>query len=89
MALNKSAEELNKKIDFNDSWDYEKEKNICYSIGLKNGIEFGMEIGTQRKNYEIAKRMCIKKIDISLISDITGFSEEEIKKFINTWYLRS
>ena len=40
----------------------------------------GYERGMQEKNLQIAKQMKIEKIDIKIISKITGLTEEEINK---------
>lgn len=45
-----------------------------------NGYESGYSNGLQEKNLQIAKQMKIEKIDIKIISKITGLTEEEINK---------
>ena len=46
--------------------------------GLEKGIEQGLERGTEQSKNEIAKNMLKKGIDISLISEVTGLSNEQI-----------
>ena len=45
---------------------------------IKNSKEEGFEEGEARKQKEIAKKMLEEKLDINLISKITGLSKEEI-----------
>lgn len=47
-----------------------------YESGYSNGISKGM----QERSVQIAKQMKIEKIDIKIISKITGLTEEEINK---------
>ena len=46
--------------------------------GLKEGLEKGLERGTEQSKNEIAKNMLKKDLDISLISEVTGLSNEQI-----------
>ena len=46
--------------------------------GLKEGLEKGLERGTEQSKNEIAKNMLKKGLDISLISEVTGLSNEQI-----------
>ena len=46
--------------------------------GLKEGLEKGLERGTEQSKKEIAKNMLKKDLDISLISEVTGLSNEQI-----------
>ena len=63
-------------------------KEDYYSEGIKKGREEGKEEGREegreegehKKAVETAKKMISKKIPISEISEITGLSEDEIKK---------
>ena len=48
--------------------------------GLEQGIEQGLEQGTEQSKNEIAKNMLKKDLDISLISEVTGLSNEQINK---------
>lgn len=48
--------------------------------GRMEGIKEGMEKGMEKGKIETAKKMKIKGMDISLISEITGLSKEEIEK---------
>ena len=47
--------------------------------GLEKGIKKGIEQGENKKSIEIAKIMLDKNMDISLISEITKLSKEEIE----------
>ena len=46
--------------------------------GLKEGLEKGLERGTEQSKNEIAKNMLKENMDISLISKLTGLSNEQI-----------
>lgn len=39
----------------------------------------GIEKGIIKRNYEVAKKMKVKGIDIAIIAEITRLSEEEIE----------
>ena len=73
-----------------------KEKNIggddimrtlgmrWYEEGVKEGIEKGIQKGMEKGEYERAKKdaknMLLRGLDIKLISEVTGLSEEEVEK---------
>ena len=46
----------------------------------EQGIEQGIEKGIEQEKIEIVKNMLSKNIDISVISECTGLSKEEIEK---------
>ena len=46
--------------------------------GLEKGLEQGLEQGTEQSKNEIAKNMLKENMDISLISKLTGLSNEQI-----------
>ena len=48
--------------------------------GLEQGIEQGLEKGTEQSKNEIAMNMLKENMDISLISKLTGLSNEQINK---------
>ena len=60
-----SEDEENQKV-------FNTEKKIAYNDGVQSGIE--------QKNIENARKMKEKGLEISLIKEITGLSEEEITK---------
>ena len=47
--------------------------------GVKQGIEQGMKQGIEQEKIKIAKKMQQENIDIQIIIDVTGLTEEEIK----------
>lgn len=62
--------------------DFYNRQAAYYEIeekAIKKGIEQGIEQGKNKKSIEIAKIMLDKNMDISLISEITKFSKEEIE----------
>ena len=48
--------------------------------GREEGIQQGIEQGAEQEKIAIAKSMLKKKLDINMISEITGLSEEIIRK---------
>ena len=87
---NKIMEEYKKEaLDASHSEEviglYDKEledeflKRATYQEGIEKGIEQGIEQGENKKSIEIAKIMLDKNMDISLISEITKLSKEEIE----------
>ena len=53
--------------------------NKAKESGLKKGEESGIKKGEELEKKRAAKKMLAEKLDISLISKITDFTEEEIK----------
>ena len=51
--------------------------------GRKEGRQEGIERGIERGRQTVILNMLKKKLDVSLISEVTGLSEEEIKKLKN------
>lgn len=51
--------------------------------GLKEGIKQGIEQGEKNKQIEIAKKLINKKMEISIISEITGLTIQEIENLNN------
>ena len=54
--------------------------NTLYEKGISEGISQGISQGIEQNKIENAKKMLKEKLDIDLISKITGLSKEEIKK---------
>ena len=50
--------------------------------GIKKGIEQGKKEGIKENKIETARKMILKNIPIEIIKEITGLTEEEIKKLI-------
>ena len=59
---------------------YELDHNSGMSYAKRQGEEIGMKRGMKEGILRTAREMKKKGIDISLISEITGLSEEKIKK---------
>ena len=49
-------------------------------LGIKEGLEKGIEQGERNKAISMAKNMKARDMDLNLISELTGLSIEEIKK---------
>ena len=54
--------------------------NTLYEKGISEGISQGISQGIEQNKIENAKKMLKEKLDIDLISKITGLSKDEIKK---------
>jgi len=63
---------------------YEDGESSGFSKGFSAGILEGISEGEKKKQVEIAKEMLQKEMFISLISDITKLSQEEIEQLKNT-----
>ena len=45
-------------------------------------MEKGLELGEKETNLKIVKKMLEKKMDINLISELTGLTKEEIESLL-------
>jgi predicted transposase/invertase (TIGR01784 family) len=59
-------------VPFKEKWKRE---------GLKEGLEEGKKQGELKAKIEIAKKLLKKGIDIEIISEATGLSKKELKKY--------
>ena len=63
---------------------YEKhlltERENALEKGIEIGKEKGIEIGKEKGLIEVAKKMKVKGLDISLIIETTGLDKETIEK---------
>ena len=50
-----------------------------FEKGINQGVSQGIQQGITERNVEIARKMLGEKIDISMISKVTGLSEKEIE----------
>ncbi len=83
--MKKCMEELvkvNEDADFLNFISVEKDnmmiENSIRDEATKKGLKEGLERGTEQSKNEIAKNMLKKGLDISLISEVTGLSNEQI-----------
>ena len=88
---------INKQEEFsrdNEEWETFRSENELeeeYQLGIeyakeegkKEGIEKGIELGKLQGIKKVVKSMLDKNMDIKNIIDITGLSEEEVKRIIN------
>lgn len=51
-----------------------------YAFGISGARKEGLEQGEKEKSIQIAKKMLEKKMDINVISELTGLTKEEIEK---------
>ena len=61
--------------------EYIKEEGI--QEGLQKGLQKGRQEGLQKKQQELVLKMLQEKLDLPLVSKVTGLSEEEIRKLKN------
>ena len=84
---------INKQEEFsrdNEEWETFRSENELeeeYQLGIEyakeEGIEKGIELGKLQGIKKVVKSMLDKNMDIKNIIDITGLSEEEVKRIIN------
>ena len=86
-VVKKYMEELvkvNEDADFLNFISVEKDnmmiENSIRDEGIRKGLEQGLEKGTEQSKNEIAMNMLKENMDISLISKLTGLSNEQINK---------
>ena len=85
----KEIERLNEDHEFVEFLTQEEDNqkrfntlvHIAHNEGLATGEKAGLEKGSKQKAKEIAKSMLKEKIDIDLISKVTGFTKAEIETF--------
>ena len=53
--------------------------------GIKKGIEEGIEKGAQQERIALTKSLLKLGVDIKIIKEATGFSEEKITKIKNSF----
>ncbi len=87
LQLFKTAEiaKFNKKEyqDYEDSLKYYRDLKNSLDTATEQGREEGREMGKKEKAIEIALQMLDKGLDIGLIKEITGLSQEDISKLQN------
>lgn len=73
---------MNLDEDLDALVDEEKAKSLKEGIeaGKAQGLQEGKAQGLQQSKIEIAKKMLSKGMPLDLIVEMTGLSEEEIKK---------
>ena len=81
-----SNDEIMQRLaDWQESAEHEEAevRNMGYREGKEAGIiqgkEVGKEEGKKESKIEIAKKMKEKNIDVSIIAEVTGLTEEQIK----------
>ena len=69
--------------------DRKAERAYAYNEGLekgtKDGRAEGMEKGQQEERQKVVENMLKSRLDLSLISKVTGLSETEINKLKNSF----
>lgn len=68
------------RYDYNSAMSEMKQKGL--EAGLAEGKAKGKAEGEKKANLKIAQKMLEKKMDINLISELTGLTEEEIKSLL-------
>lgn len=64
---------------YEDSLKYYRDLKNVVDTAFEEGEIGGIEKGIIKRNYEVAKKMKVKGIDIAIIAEITRLSEEEIE----------
>ena len=80
---------INKQEEFsrdNEEWETFRSENELeeeYQLGIEYAKEEGKKEGIEEGSKKVVKSMLDKNMDIKNIIDITGLSEEEVKRIIN------
>ena len=80
LRLLNADEEVQQLADAEDwaRYDY----NSAMAEMEQKGIETGIARGEKETNLKIVKKMLEKKMDIDLITELTGLTKEEIKNLL-------
>ena len=73
-------ERKNYVIAMNTARDTYNQIDYALNKGIGIGREEGIEIGREKKTYEIARNLLAMKLDIDSISKATGLTKEEVAK---------
>ena len=76
MSCIRKVEELSTDPNFVGYYDLEE----AHRQDIASSYDTGLEEGMEKRNIEIAKNMLKEKIEISLISKMTGLSVDTIKE---------
>ena len=77
--IHQKVEEANRDAEVTEIMTIEEEMNVRWHYGYKEGRSEGEAAGAAQEKRQIAKAMKDKKLDISVIADITGLTPEEIE----------
>lgn len=69
--------------DYEDSLKYYRDLKNSLDTAREEGREEGREEAKEEKAIEIAKKMILKEMNVSLISEMTGLTEKEINELKN------
>lgn len=72
------------QAEFNQKVSNQKFLEEGIEKGRKEGIKEGKVEGEKKKGLEVAKKLLEKDMDVKTIAEITGISESEIEKLIET-----
>ena len=76
----REEEKRKEELEYAKELGYTSGINEGIKQGYTSGINKGIEQGSNNKLIEIARNMLNKNMDISIISEITDLSKEEIQK---------
>ena len=79
----KTLEEVNKDPEFREYMSAEEDARKMENSHLDEARNEGLALGRNERNIEIARNLLKNNIDLSIIIDSTGLSEEEINKLQN------
>ena len=79
----RSENELEEEYQLGIEYAKEEGKKEGIEEGIEKGIEKGIELGKLQGIKKVVKSMLDKNMEIKNIIDITGLSEEEVKRIIN------
>ncbi len=80
---NIDSEEYSKMEDIEKLMMEETEHyDTAYKVGKREGRNEGISQGKAVRNIEVATNMLMENIDISIVSKITGLTQEQINSLI-------
>ena len=79
-AYEDKVTDLNNQETFRSFMTYEEDQRLIQNTEKKMAYEDGISQGIEQNKLEIAKNMLAKKMDISIVSELTGLDTTTLEK---------
>ena len=83
-AYEDKVTDLNNQETFRSFMTYEEDQRLIQNtekkMAYEDGISQGISQGIEQEKLEIAKNMLAKKMDISIVSELTGLDTDTLEK---------
>ncbi len=73
------SQDKEKRLEYETREKAMRDYNFLIKKSKEEGLEEGRIEGEKEGKFKIAKNMLLKNLDISVIAEYTGLSEEEVK----------